>query len=97
MVEGIKIRLGAQDNGNHGRSSGGTSWPEARRPVSSRGLKLTEQGREGAGLSMGSNRGGMSRTISGFLVFCSLQTSSSALWLVASLHMNQKRLTFLYL
>lgn len=47
---------------------------------------------------MGCNREGMSRTTSsGFLVFCSPQTSPSVLQMVASLHMDQKRLTFLYL
>lgn len=96
MVGSIKIRLGTRDRGNHGRRSRG-AWTEARRPVSSRGMKLTEQGRDRVGLSLGSNREGMSRTSSGLLVFCSPQTSSSALQMVASLHMDQKRLAFLYL
>lgn len=60
-------------------------------------FKRAEAYRTRTGLSMGSNIKGMSRTSSGFLVFCSPQTSSSALQMVASLHMDQKRLTFLYL
>lgn len=49
--------------------------------------------RKGGG---GAEYGESQTQISGFLVFYSPQTSSSALRMVASLHMNQKRLTFFY-
>lgn len=60
MVESIKSRLDAA-NENHGRISEGIAWTEARGAVRSRGLELTEQGREKEGMRMMSNREVMSR------------------------------------